>query len=119
MILPMGVRLESRLGEIEEERDMVSKREVVPEDQNSSPHILAAAQLLPRDWPMKPAAAQLQSPNARWPLGINPLMWEGPLFGRLDGLEPVEALDDDLAPNGFFRASAKYMMPQVDEKSRK
>jgi outer membrane protein assembly factor BamB len=25
----------------------------------------------------------------------------------------------DLAPNGFFRASAKYMMPQVDEKSRK
>jgi hypothetical protein len=24
-----------------------------------------------------------------------------------------------LAPNGFFRASAKYMMPQVDEKSRK
>ena len=32
----MGVRLESRLGEIEEERDMVSKREVVPEDERSS-----------------------------------------------------------------------------------
>ena len=36
MILPVGVRLESRLGEIEEERDMVSKREVVPEDERSS-----------------------------------------------------------------------------------
>ena len=35
MILPVGVRLESRLGEIEEERDMVSKREVVPEDERA------------------------------------------------------------------------------------
>src|SRR6516225_1011708 len=32
----MGVRLESRLGEIEEERDMVSKREVVPQDERTS-----------------------------------------------------------------------------------
>jgi hypothetical protein len=77
--------------------DLVPQREEIPDEQNSSPHILAAAELLPRDWPTRPAAPQPHAQNGEAFHGIDSRTSDDSLLERLKELEPAERLDDQLA----------------------
>jgi hypothetical protein len=77
--------------------ELLAQREVIPDDQNSSPHIVAAARLLPPAWPAKPAGSEPERPTESLFFRFDPLKSEGALSERLQRLPSVELPDDQLA----------------------
>jgi group II intron reverse transcriptase/maturase len=92
-------RLQEAIAAIEKDdpvwrwENLMAQREKVPGDQNSAPHVLAAAGLLPKDWPQQPAVPR-PAPREEPPHGRER---EKSLIERVDELEPCDRLDERLA----------------------
>lgn len=94
--------------------EILANREVIPEDQNSARHVLAAAEAIPKRWPNRPAV-QPKKPVGEDELAP-PEIWldnEQTLPARLEKVEAVERLDDELAAE--LRAELKELSAAVTE----
>src|SRR5262245_24924665 len=71
--------------------EIIVRRDEVPEGQNSAPVILAAAKLLPRDWPERSGIISVERPTQQRDLAS-----EEPWFERLKKVESTEMLEQQL-----------------------
>jgi hypothetical protein len=84
--------------------DLLARRETISDDQNSAPHVLAAAKLLPKNWSSKPVAPPGDKPGQGELPPADPAPNEQEdIIVRLRELDSVEELDEDLAADARTR----------------
>jgi hypothetical protein len=84
--------------------DLLARRETIPDDKNSAPHVLAAAKLLPKNWSSKPVGPPGDKPGKGKLPAVNPAPnIQDDIIGRLGKLDSVQELDEELAADARTR----------------